>query len=199
MCGATIWDCGRVAAARHPTPTDETQARCVSCRVNRGTRSDVALPHYSSCRSFSRRNGIVDVAGVRAPSWGGLRRRDRCGRAQQDWLSLTVRSSAGGHGSRRTIESRKKRGKIGVVHPPSIRDSQLVGSLQLRPGDPAAPREVHLPLLPSGPDGVRRHLPRGDRILITFESLRANHHLTSGGNSVPHVSISGTGQLRLPT
>jgi len=43
---------------------------------------------------------------------------------------------------------------------------QPVRAFQLRPGDPAAPREVHLPLLPSGPDGVRRHLPRGDRILI---------------------------------
>ena len=59
--------------------------------------------------------------------------------------------------------------------------------LQLRPGNPAAPREAHLPLLPSGPDGVRKHLPRGDRILITFASLGAGWHKTSGGNSAPHL------------
>src|SRR5215471_17784698 len=31
-------------------------------------------------------------------------------------------------------------------------------------GYPTAPREVHLPLLPHGPSGVRRHLPRRTRL-----------------------------------
>ena len=48
---------------------------------------------------------------------------------------------------------------------------QPLMTLQLRPGNPAAPREAPLPLLPSGSDGVRGHLPRGDRILITFAPL----------------------------
>jgi hypothetical protein len=79
-----------------------------------------------------------------------------------------------------------------IVHPPSIRVNRPQEALQLRPGDPAAPREVHLPLLPSGPDGVRRHLPRGDRILITIESHRASRHTTSGGNSAPHNEHFGS-------
>src|SRR5215468_6423944 len=78
-----------------------------------------------------------------------------------------------------------------VVHPPLIVSHRPRGSLQLRPGDPAAPREVHLPLLPSGPDGVRRHLPRGDRILITFEFVSAGYLVTAGGNSVPHTERFG--------
>jgi len=89
--------------------------------------------------------------------------------------------------------------RVMVVHPPLIVGHRLRSPLQLRPGDPAAPREVHLPLLPSGPDGVRRHLPRGDRILITFEFVSASYLVTAGGNSVPHMSVSGTGQPRLPT
>lgn len=32
-----------------------------------------------------------------------------------------------------------------------------------QPGTPAAPREVHLPLLPHGPGGVHEHLPRRTR------------------------------------
>ena len=47
-------------------------------------------------------------------------------------------------------------------------------TFRLRPGDPTAPREAHLPLLPSGPDGFRKHLPRGDRILITFKPIGAS-------------------------
>src|SRR5438034_8377182 len=31
-------------------------------------------------------------------------------------------------------------------------------------GSPTAPREVHLPLLPHGPSGVHRHLPRRTRL-----------------------------------
>src|SRR5258707_5441439 len=31
-------------------------------------------------------------------------------------------------------------------------------------GCPTAPREVHLPLLPHGPSGVHRHLPRRTRL-----------------------------------
>src|SRR2546428_8566500 len=31
-------------------------------------------------------------------------------------------------------------------------------------GHPTAPREVHLPLLPHGPSGVHRHLPRRTRL-----------------------------------
>jgi hypothetical protein len=60
-----------------------------------------------------------------------------------------------------------------IVHLPPIRAAVPRETLQLRPGDPAAPREAHLPLLTSVPDGVRRHLPRGDRILITFASFGA--------------------------
>jgi len=41
-------------------------------------------------------------------------------------------------------------------------------ALRLRLGNPAALRAVHLPLLQSRSDGVRRHLPRRDRILITI-------------------------------
>ncbi len=33
-----------------------------------------------------------------------------------------------------------------------------------QPGYPTAPREVHLPLLPHGPSGVHRHLPRRTRL-----------------------------------
>src|SRR2546421_11772702 len=33
-----------------------------------------------------------------------------------------------------------------------------------QPGDPTAPREVHLPLLPHGPSGVHRRLPRRTRL-----------------------------------
>ena len=57
--------------------------------------------------------------------------------------------------------------------PASDPRSSLLTTLQLRPGNPAAPREAHLPLLTSVPDGVRRHLPRGDQILITFASFGA--------------------------
>src|SRR5262245_3203399 len=64
-------------------------------------------------------------------------------------------------------------GRIGgremVVHLPSIRGGRFRSPFKLRPGDLAAPRAVHLPLLPSGPDGVRRHLPREDRALITLK------------------------------
>src|SRR5437016_3465704 len=33
-----------------------------------------------------------------------------------------------------------------------------------QPGNPTAPREVHLPLLPHGPSGVHRRLPRRTRL-----------------------------------
>ena len=47
-----------------------------------------------------------------------------------------------------------------VVHPPSTRLTRLAVVSLLQPGAPAAPRVGHLPLLPSGPDGVRGSLPR---------------------------------------
>jgi len=50
-----------------------------------------------------------------------------------------------------------------------------------QPGNPTAPREVHLPLLPHGPSGVHRRLPRRTRLRqatgpeenrpVPFESL----------------------------
>jgi hypothetical protein len=84
------------------------------------------------------------------------------------------------------------------VHPPSIVGHRPRSPLRLRPGNPAAPREVHLPLLPSGPDGVRRHLPRGDRILITIEFVSAGDLVTSGGDSVPHDERFGYRAAQAP-
>ena len=85
-----------------------------------------------------------------------------------------------------------------VVHPPSICVRHWFTAFQLRPGDPAAPREVHLPLLPPGPDGVRRHLPRGDRILITFKPVATGCCQTSGGASAPRVEHFGFRAARAP-
>ena len=90
------------------------------------------------------------------------------------------------------------RGKKVVVHPPSFRANLSRSTLQLRPGDPAAPRAVHLPLLPSGPDGVRRHLPRGDRILITFKLIATGNSQTSGRNTAPHTERFGYRVARAP-
>ena len=61
-------------------------------------------------------------------------------------------------GTREREDNRRK----WVVHPPLIRAIRPQRPLQLRLSDSAAPREVHLPLLPSGPDGVRKHQSRGD-------------------------------------
>ncbi len=47
-----------------------------------------------------------------------------------------------------------------VVHPLSIRTPQASPGSQLRLGLPAAPEAYYLPLLPSGPDGVRSASPR---------------------------------------
>src|SRR3990170_7433011 len=47
-----------------------------------------------------------------------------------------------------------------VVHPLSIRAPQACPGSQLRLGLPAAPEAYYLPLLPSGPDGVRSASPR---------------------------------------
>jgi len=47
-----------------------------------------------------------------------------------------------------------------VVHPLSNLPARLTRASQLQPGTPAAPRRDCLPLLPSGPGGVRRLLPR---------------------------------------
>jgi hypothetical protein len=50
-----------------------------------------------------------------------------------------------------------------VVHPLSITVLRLTPASRLRPGCPAAPRSIYLPLLPSGSDGVHRLLPRRTR------------------------------------
>ena len=47
-----------------------------------------------------------------------------------------------------------------VVHPLSIRAPQAYPGRQLQLGLPAAPEANYLPLLPSGPDGVRSASPR---------------------------------------
>src|SRR3990172_9585440 len=47
-----------------------------------------------------------------------------------------------------------------VVHPLSIRTPQASPGSRLRLGLPAAPEAYYLPLLPSGPDGVRSASPR---------------------------------------
>jgi len=47
-----------------------------------------------------------------------------------------------------------------VVHPLSNRTNRLTDTSLLQPGAPAAPRRDRLPLLPSGPGGVHRLLPR---------------------------------------
>jgi len=47
-----------------------------------------------------------------------------------------------------------------VVHPPSNRTTRLTRASRLQSGTPAAPRRGSLPLLPPGPGGVRRLLPR---------------------------------------
>ncbi len=85
-----------------------------------------------------------------------------------------------------------------VVHPPSFRVLPLFTALQLRSGDPAAPRAAHLPLLPPGPDGVRGHLPRGDRILITFKLIVTGNGQTSGRNTAPHTERFGYRVARAP-
>lgn len=90
------------------------------------------------------------------------------------------------HGDSMRLYARQKGEESGRA-PAIVSCAWLRKTFQLRPGNPAAPREAHLPLLPSGPDGVRKHLPRGDRILITFASLGAGWHKTSGGNSAPHL------------
>jgi hypothetical protein len=45
---------------------------------------------------------------------------------------------------------------------------------------------------------VRRHLPRGDRILITFELLEVGCCRFSGGNSAPHTERFGYRVARAP-
>ena len=74
---------------------------------------------------------------------------------------------------------------IPVVHPLSIRTTGLPSGSQLQPGRPAAPKANYLPLLPSGPDGVRSALPRRARLstLLTGDSPRGAK--TSSGNSTP--------------
>src|SRR4030065_604836 len=47
-----------------------------------------------------------------------------------------------------------------VVHPLSIRAPRACPDSQLQLGLPAAPEAYYLPLLPSGPDGVRSASPR---------------------------------------
>src|SRR2546423_15596728 len=57
-----------------------------------------------------------------------------------------------------------------------------------QPGNPTAPRKVHLPLLPHGPSGVHRRLPRRTRLRqatgpeenrpVPFESLLEHLHFT---------------------
>jgi hypothetical protein len=64
-----------------------------------------------------------------------------------------------------------------------------------QPGTPAAPREVHLPLLPHGPSGVHEHLPRRTRLrrpagpeenrsvsLQHFLSVRQTYHTPASPN-----------------
>ena len=46
------------------------------------------------------------------------------------------------------------------MHPLSIAALRLTAVSRLGSGDPAAPENDYLPLLPSGPDGVRRFSPR---------------------------------------
>src|SRR3989337_885507 len=50
-----------------------------------------------------------------------------------------------------------------VVHPLSIRAPRACPDSQLQLGLPAAPEAYYLPLLPSGPDGVRSASPRRAR------------------------------------
>ena len=56
-----------------------------------------------------------------------------------------------------------------VVHPLSIRAPRACPDSQLQLGLPAAPEAYYLPLLPSGPDGVRSASPRraGSSTLLT--------------------------------
>ena len=51
-----------------------------------------------------------------------------------------------------------------VVHPLSIRAPRACPDSQLQLGLPAAPEAYYLPLLPSGPDGVRSASPRRARL-----------------------------------
>ena len=65
-----------------------------------------------------------------------------------------------------------------------------------QPGDPTAPREVHLPLLPHGPSGVHRRLPRRTRLRqatgpeenrsAPLESLHLTRTLKTGRSSGYH-------------
>src|SRR6266487_3123626 len=68
-------------------------------------------------------------------------------------LQLRLRSSMTGHESPPELKVDEHRKPIFAR---SCRSAQ--------PGYPTAPREVHLPLLPHGPSGVHRHLPRRTRL-----------------------------------
>ena len=58
-----------------------------------------------------------------------------------------------------------------VVHPPSNRPVSEYTSRQLQPGSPAAHGRGRLPLLPPGPDGVRRSHVAQD---LTFNAAHSH-------------------------
>src|SRR3972149_6737823 len=72
-----------------------------------------------------------------------------------------------------------------VVPPLSIRFRRLTPDSRLRLGLPAAPEAHYLPLLPSGPDGVRSAAPR--RAGSSTPLIRGSPHgaRTSSGSSTP--------------
>ena len=65
---------------------------------------------------------------------------------------------------------------------------------QLRPGNPAAPRTLYLPLHPSGPDGIHSFLPRRTRssILLSVGSPTRNKPRTGIQPRYSGLRVQGT-------
>ena len=68
-----------------------------------------------------------------------------------------------------------------VVHLPSNCTTRLTRNNRLRPGAPAAPRRDSLPLLPPGPDGVQRLLPRRTQSSTPLEPSSIKRNNPQGG------------------
>ena len=71
------------------------------------------------------------------------------------------------------------------MHPLSSRARWLTRISQLQPGTPAAPRRDRLPLLPLGPDGVHRLLPRRTQSSSLLNPGSPREHQPSEGEFDP--------------
>ena len=73
----------------------------------------------------------------------------------------------------------------GAVHPLSIAPFRLSPERRLRAGNPAAPGRHHLPLLPSGPDGVRGYSAAQDPLVNAAAPGQSRKDGTWRGSSTP--------------